>query len=180
MATIWENLSVLYNYVQRPQEALDYLTRALQYYETIADEYHIAHIQLNIGNTCLTYGDFERAEQTSLRAEAMFKQLGDNLNMAHTRHNLGMIYTRTANWEEAESCFLWAIEQWQNRQDNWNLMNTMGELAGMYIAWGQRQRAQHYLDAVAQCIAHRTDQSYQGLQRELIERLEKLTTLYAD
>ena len=76
-------------------------------------------------------------------------------------------------------CFLWAVEHRQSRQDNWNLANSMGELAALYIAWEKREQAQHYLDAVAQCIEHRTDSSYQGLQRELAERREKLAALSA-
>jgi len=91
-----------------------------------------------------------------------------------------MIYARAEKWEEAERCFLWAVEHWQSRQDIWNLANTMGELAGMYIAWGKRQKAQHYLDAVAQHIEQRTNPSYRGLQRELAERREKLAASRTD
>lgn|GEM_PF-1341063 len=177
LAMLWQNLSILYNYIQQPREALDYLSQALHYYEKVGDEYSTANINLNIGNTCLTHGDFERAEQTSLQAEAMFMQLKDYPNLARVRHNLGMIYTHTANWEKAERCFLWAVEQWQSQQDTWNLANTMGEFAAMYIAWGRRQQAQYYLDAVEQCIAHHDESSYQGLHRELAERREKITLL---
>ena len=176
---VWQNMSILYNYIHQPQEALAYLAQALRYYEKVEDQYYIALIHLNIGNTCLSHGDFERAEQASLQAETMFEQLADQPNLARTRHNLGMIYTHTAKWEEAERCFLWAVGHWQSRQDNWNLANSMGELAGMYITWGQREQAQHYLAAVAQRIDRRTDPAYQGLQRELAERREKLDALHA-
>jgi len=110
-------------------------------------------------------------------ADLPHKSVESHLNLARVRHNLGMIYTYAEKWEEAERCFLWAAEHWQSRQDIWNLANTMGELAGMYIAWEKREQAQHYLDAVAQRIEHRTDSSYQGLQRELAERREKLAAL---
>ena len=177
LAMVWQNLGVLYNYIQRPQEALEYLTLALFYYEKTDDEYNIAKTYLNIGNICLTCDDFERAEHASLQAEAIYMQLEDYPNLTRVRHNLGMIYTNTTNWQEAERCFLWAVEQWRNQQENWNLANTMGELAAMYIAWGQLQQAQHYLDAVEGLIAERNDTAYQGLWRELFERREKLAVL---
>jgi len=177
LALLWQNLSVLHNYLHQPAEALNYLSQALHYYEKTVDDYNVAKTHLNIGNTCLTHGDFERAEHASLQAEAAFTHLQDHPNLARVRHNLGMIYTSVEKWEEAERCFLWAVEHWQDRQDIWNLANTMGELAGMYIAWGKPQKAQHYLDAVAHHIEHRTNPSYQGLQRELAERRERLATL---
>lgn len=177
LAVLWQNMGMLYHYMQQPQQALDYLLHDLHYYEKRKDDYQIATTYLNLGNTYRACGDFARAEEASLLAEVMFTQLEDYPNLARVRHNLGIICAHTAKWEEAERCFLWAVEYWQSQNDDWNLANTIGGLIGTYIVWGKWQKAQHYLDAVAQYIEHRSAPSYQGLQHELAEHREKLAAL---
>ena len=198
LATMYNQLGILYSDLNQYDKAEEYYKRALEIRERLAKEDpekyrgELARTYNNLGALYANLNQYDKAERYYLRAleirERLAKEDPEKYRggLATTYNNLGVLYADLNQYDKAEELYLRALEI-RKRLANENSANNSGELARTYSNLGRLYDAlkqydkaeRYYLRAVEirERLAKEDPEKYRG---GLATTYNNLGALYAN
>lgn len=99
------NLGILYNELERPDQALTYLEEARQLAEITGAEADLGKIYIELGVAYRLKEIPARAEAYARQAEQVFRRYSDLRNLSRVWNNLGLASLDQGRWAEARRYF---------------------------------------------------------------------------
>jgi len=99
-----QNIRGMTHYVKAEyDEAIEYLVRAVTYFETAEDNNTKASVFNNLSTCYQVTGDMDKSINFSLKALLIFESLNDTTWIANVNSNLGLLYLKGEKLDEAET-----------------------------------------------------------------------------
>lgn len=151
IAWAYQNLGLVYlreseyGSQNRLQEADKWLRQAVEMLESLADPYHLALAQNNLGTVQLRLGNYSEALSLYQQASSALRPLGGQRTLAWIYNNLGLLYLQLAEPERAEAVFRDGVAIYVRLDDHQARLNTQH---GVVLALLQQK---HFAEAAALC-----------------------------
>ncbi|MCP3931882.1 MAG: response regulator [Bacteroidetes bacterium] len=187
-----ERLSLLYvnkgkcsQKLNRPEEAMNYFTQALDLSEEIGDKDDSGYANTSIGSFYLEQKDYNKAKEFHQRAFEGFDSTGNDYGKALEYNNIGTIFMEQGDIEQADSYFQKSLEtaktissKEQIKDAYYSLSKTAEKKGNLNEAWEYYQHYELYKDSLVEerksrqlaLVESRYDAEKQQAE---IQRLEK-------
>jgi tetratricopeptide (TPR) repeat protein len=146
------NLGSLYDDLERPDQALPHLKKALLLAQATGEEVQLANVYLNIGFAYRLQGAWSQAETYLWQAEAIYGRFSNSIGTAQVKVNLGLLCLAEERWPEAKSYLEQALQAWDDLGNIYKKITTLTYLVEYELARGHPQQAARQLAEVENLI----------------------------
>ena len=105
IASLYNNLGLLYSSQNKLNEAMDYFKIALDIYESVGNKTNIANLYANIGALNKDQSNFDEAEKFLTKSLNIYTEIGDILSKGVILHNLGQVAFEKRQYEKAKELY---------------------------------------------------------------------------
>jgi tetratricopeptide (TPR) repeat protein len=151
------NQSMLYLEMERPDEALAFLDKALQQAKLTGEEGETGIIYENIGLAYWLKGNLAQAEAYSRQAEVIFRRFFNSERLAELWGDLGRILIDQGKWQEANSYLQAALEMWRTQGNRFGEIKALLYLVKYDLARGYKQQASAQLNKLELLIQEHSE-----------------------
>lgn len=160
----------------RYAEAIPLFHNAATILETLADQYHWAIVQMNLGGVLFESQQYEQALTHYQLARSVFQHLTDKFNLANIDTGLGLSYQGLKQYAFSERAFISSAEQFESLGYlNWQV-NALDGLAHTYMLWGKHSAARQTVELALSKLAMLTSApNYEYLAQSLQSKKSELS-----
>lgn len=131
-------------------EALEFLYKALQLYETLGNKAGMSNAYNNIGIIYDNSNQYAKALEFYQKAYITRQQSGDKRRISQILNNIAIIYSKQKNYEMALQYYFKAIEISRSYTDKKTLSTSLLNVGFVYIEKNDWKNAQHYFNEALQ------------------------------
>ncbi len=162
------------NHLGRTAEAAHFLEDALRHYEQLGEKQSVARVQMDLGITYRTSGDYLAARNVYEQALAEWRRENNVYSQANVLNNLGVLYHYQGEYEQAVRAFEAGLKCARQSISHWHESLLLASLGDVYTDLGEYESAdQAYARAaeVIQRVSYQFLTNYLGLARARLARL---------
>jgi len=136
-AQVEEGLAFVYEYSQRPEEALRHFQHVIEVLAQYPSVLDLAQTQMEMGLVHVRLHNFEEALELFRLSEPVFIKTGSRLWLAHLYNNYGIAYTEKGDYEQAQHFFAIGIQAARELDMPLWIANVMDSQASMFAKMGR-------------------------------------------
>jgi DNA-binding NtrC family response regulator/tetratricopeptide (TPR) repeat protein len=138
LGKVYSNMAALCWYMKRPQDGIDYLERAIDYYEHSDHHMMAAVAHNNLGLNFMLIGQWDRARESFNRALSLITEIDDrDEKIPMCLDSLGELCLLRGELDEARGYLERAVVLAKESGNKWHISQTMRNMARCYIATGE-------------------------------------------
>lgn len=131
LASLYNNVGLIYKSLGRFSNAVQFLSRAYEYYERLEDKMGAARVSNNLGSVYMRLGNHEKTAEAYFRSLKLFEELEDQMGIAGINSNLALLFSEQKNYQRAlkhSSFALKIFEELGRKHEHANLLNNIAEI----------------------------------------------------
>jgi serine phosphatase RsbU (regulator of sigma subunit)/Tfp pilus assembly protein PilF len=133
LAAMYNNVGIIYQFLESPKKALGYHEKGLEYYSKSKDKLGIANSYGNLGICYDNMKDFKNSEKSHLQSLQIKIELKDTSGMVNSYVNLGGLYYSANDFTNAERCFETALKYSDPENDQLTYASILEDLGTIQI-----------------------------------------------
>ncbi|OFX27917.1 MAG: hypothetical protein A2033_01905 [Bacteroidetes bacterium GWA2_31_9] len=143
---LYNNIAIVYETLQKPEDAKEYYKKALKLSEETNDEYNVAVTLINLGSLELNSGNLEDALDYSQTALKYFESINHEIYIAMCNNNIGNVLIQKGKYQESLPYLLKSLNIFQESSDNYSLALIYNNIGRVYMALDNYPLALDYLE----------------------------------
>ena len=136
LASLYNNVGLIYKNLGRFSNAVQFLSRAYEYYLRLENKSGAARASNNLGSVYMYLGSYEKAAESYFESLKLFEQLELPMGMAGINSNLALLYTQQKEYEKALNHNNYALEIFKQLGRTYERANLLNNIAEIHIKLG--------------------------------------------
>jgi LuxR family maltose regulon positive regulatory protein len=165
---------VCLNHLGRVKEAIRFQEDAMRRYEKLGEKQRVARVQMELGSTYRTSGNYTAARNIYEQALAEWRREENMLSEASVLNNLGVLLHNQGKYEEAVQAFEAGIQCARQSRSSWNESLLLASLGDLYTDLDEYEAAKEAYLAAAEAlkrVSHQFLVNYLNLAQARLARL---------
>ena len=148
LASLYNNVGIIYKNLGRYSNAVQFLSRAYEYYQRLENKINAARALNNLGSVYMRLQNHEKSAKAYFESLRLFEELNSQIGIAGINSNLALLYSDQKEYRRAlehSNFALEIIKELGRKHEHANLLNNIGEI---YINLSEPEKA---LDILQKC-----------------------------
>ena len=148
LASLYNNVGLIYKNLGRFSNAVQFLSRAYDYYQRLEDNAGAARASNNLGSVYMRLSNHEKAAESYFESLKLFEELDYPRGIAGINSNLALLYSDQKDFDKALEYSHYALEIFQRLGEKYEHANLLNNIAELHINLGETDKA---LSIVEEC-----------------------------
>ncbi len=131
LASLYNNVGLIYKNLGRFSNAVQFLSRAYEYYQRLENRADAARVSNNLGSVYMRLGNHEKAAAAYFESLKFFEELEYQMGIAGINSNLALLFSDQKEYERALKHSRFALkifEELGEKQEHADLLNNIAEI----------------------------------------------------
>jgi len=141
LASLYNNVGLIYKNLGRYSNAVQFLSRAYDYYQRIGNNSDAARASNNLGSVYMHIGNFEKAAEAFFESLRLFEELDYQLGIAGINSNLSLLYFNQKDFSRALDHSKFALNIFEGLDKKFDAAKILNNIAEIHIKLGNYDEA---------------------------------------
>ncbi len=157
LASLYNNVGLIYKNLGRFSNAVQFLSRAYEYYQRLENISGAARVSNNLGSVYMRLGNHEKAAEAYFESLKMFEQLDFQMGIAGINSNLALLFSDQKEYDRALEYSNFALKIFKELGEEYEYANLLNNIAEIHINLGESERA---LTILKECYVRYSEINY--------------------
>ena len=148
LASLYNNVGLIYKNLGRFSNAVQFLSRAFEYYDRLEDNAGAARASNNLGTVYMRLGNYEKSAEAYFNSLKFFEEMDFSPGIAGLNSNLAILFSAQKDYLRALEHSNFALAIFEDLGDNQQRANLLNNIAEIHINLNDTEKA---LDILKQC-----------------------------